>query len=264
MSESDVKQLQRMFSEVRPVRGFEDIALQIQQAILNGQLKSGDRLANERELGNVFGVSRPTLREAIRSLEAAGIVEVRRGTNGGTFITEPKPDQVGQALATLIRFRGATAEELAEFRVTFEGETAFWAAKRATEEHIQRLQQITEAFKEAANDPATTWSTIVDLDLAFHLEVANASQNRIRVAIMSAIHDVIRRAALTIGDLEDMTWREQQVSDLIKIKEAITEHHVVAAKRWMEEHVSRNVEAVVRDGYPLRSNIEDDVLDMEE
>jgi GntR family transcriptional repressor for pyruvate dehydrogenase complex len=264
--QSDVKQLQRMFNEVRPVRGFEDITLQIQQAILDGHLKAGDRLPNERELGSVFGVSRPTLREAIRSLEAAGIVEVRRGMNGGTFITEPKADQVGQALATLIRFRGATADELAEFRVSFESETALWAAKRATQGHAERLQKIAEDMKQAVYDPATTWSSIVDLDLDFHVEVAHASQNQIRVAIMLAIHDVIRRAALTIGDVEDMSWRQQQASDLNKIAAAIGQHDVDAAKQLMEDHVSRNVQAVVRDNERnlLEPDNEEDVPELEE
>lgn len=246
MSEHEVKQVQQMFNEVKPVRGFEDIALQIQQAILDGQLKTGDRLPNERELGAVFGVSRPTLREAIRSLEAAGVVEVRRGANGGTFIGEPKADQVGQALAALIRFRGVTVDELAEFRSNFESETAFWAAKRATPDQIRKLQEIARRFQVVAENPDSSWAVIVEHDLAFHEEVAHTSQNQIRVAIMMAIHDVLHRTALMIADWDTASWRGQQIQEVKNIVDAIANHDVRRAKRLMRQHVSTNIEAVVR------------------
>ncbi len=246
VADSDLQQMHHMFNEVRPVRGFDDIALQIQKAIVDGRLKAGDRLPNERDLGAIFGVSRPTLREAIRSLEAAGVVEVRRGTNGGTFISEPKADQVGQALATLIRFRRATADELAEFRANFETETAYWAAKRATQNQIDRLLEISNQFKEAISRTDTSWSQVVDLDLAFHEEVAHASQNQIRVAIMLAIHEVMRKSALLIGNMEDMKWRIEQADDLRAIANAIGKHQVRVARRLMKEHVLRNIQAVAK------------------
>ncbi len=239
--EPDVKHLTRVFHEVRTVRGFEDVALQIQQAIIDGRLKAGDRLPNERELGSVFGVSRPTLREAIRRLEAAGIVEVKRGINGGTFITEPNPNQVGQALAALIRFRGATADELAEFRANFEAETAYWAAKRATGDQISRLLEIAHQFSEISSLSETPWSKIVDLDIAFHEEVAYASQNQIRVAIMLAVHDVLQRASLRIGEVEDLEWRQQQAEDLSAIAQAIGHRRTAQAKRLMRQHVELNL-----------------------
>lgn len=241
MAESRVKHLQNMFNEVQPHRGFDDIVMQIQESIFQGNLKPGDRLPNERELGGVFGVSRPTLREAIRSLEAAGYVEVRRGTHGGTFITEPKAEQVGQSLSALIRFRGATAQELAEFRSSFEGETAFWAAKRATENHKQRLREIVSQLEDVTHNQQTPWEAFVDLDLAFHEELARATQNQIRVAVMLAIHDVIRKNALIIGNVEDMKWREQQLVDLNEITLAVEGNKVEEAKRLMQAHVERNV-----------------------
>lgn len=236
-----------MFNEVQAVRGFEDIALQIQEAVANGRLKVGDRLPSERELGGLFGVSRPTLREAIRSLETLGVVEVRRGTSGGTFICEPKADRVGQALSALIRFRGATAIELAEFRTNFEAENAFWAARRATDVDIAKMRRITDWFQETANNPTAPWSDIVDLDLAFHEAVTRASGNQIRVAIILAIHDVLRKSALLIGNSEGAAWRSQQVTDLKRIVAAISQHNEEAAKQFMEQHVSRNLQAIVRE-----------------
>lgn len=244
-SEPNTRQLSMVFNEVRPIRGFEDIVIQVQDAIIKGQLKAGDRLPNERELGGLFGVSRPTLREAIRVLEADGMVEVRRGTNGGTFIAEPKAQQVGQALAALIRFRGATVMELAEFRGNFEAETAYWAAKRATPQQIVRLTEIASRFAELVAEAGTPWSKLVELDIAFHEEVAYASQNQIRVAIMLAIHGVLHKTSLSIGEFETTEWRQQQVKDLDAVVQAIARRQFQAAKRLMREHVMRNVKVEV-------------------
>ncbi|GMA61907.1 FadR family transcriptional regulator [Alicyclobacillus fastidiosus] len=244
MGDSNVKQVNGMFNEVRPVRGFEDIVQQIQEAVVQGRLQVGDRLPSERELCAIFGVSRPTLREAIRSLEAAGVVEVLRGTYGGTFISEPKAEQVGQSLAALIRFRGATAVELAEFRTSFESETALWAAKRATEENKQTLFTIVERIRDSLENTSVPWSVFVDLDLSFHEEVARASQNQIRVAVMMAIYEVIRKNALVIGEIEDTNWRKQQYEELTAIATAIGDNNIRQAKRLMRDHVSRNSDAI--------------------
>lgn len=244
-NESDANQFQGVFNEVRPIRGFEDIAAQIQQAIYSGQLKSGDKLPNERELVSLFGVSRPTLREAIRLLEAEGIVEVRRGVNGGTYVAEPKPDQVGRALETLIRFRGVTVGELAEFRENFESETAYLAAERATPEQIDRLLEIAERVTALANDPATPWPRLVDLDIAFHEEVAYASQNQIRVAIMLSIHGLLHKASLFVGKIDSLSWRLQQAADLTAIARAISHRQPRSARKAMKVHVLRNVESEI-------------------
>src|SRR5438105_1711206 len=87
-----------VFRAVRQVRSFEDITLQIEAAIAGGQLNAGDRLPNERELSAVFGVSRPTVREALRVLEGAGVISIRRGGSGGIFVAEPGPERVARAL----------------------------------------------------------------------------------------------------------------------------------------------------------------------
>lgn len=242
------KRYHNIFNLARPVRGFEDIASQIQEAILSGTLNVGDRLPNERELGAVFGVSRPTLREAIRGLESAGLVEVRRGTSGGTFVAEPRATQVGESLAALIRFRGATAGELAEFRRSFESETAFWAARRATEDNKRTLLDLVEQLQQATQNKDLPWEAFVDLDLSFHEEVANASQNQIRVAVMLSIHEVLRKTALVIEVVESRGWREQQVKELSAIASAIVEHRERMAMRLMRKHVSQNAEAVKRAG----------------
>src|SRR3954462_2959257 len=87
-----------LFTEVKRTRSSDDVVDQIRTAIISGQLKTGDRLPNERDLCGIFGVSRATLREGLRTLEALGAIEIRPGAAGGIFAAEPQADQVGAAL----------------------------------------------------------------------------------------------------------------------------------------------------------------------
>jgi len=232
-----------LFNLVRPVRGFEDIAAQVQDAIEKGELAPGDKLPNERDMATVFGVSRPTVREAIRVLEAANMVEVRRGVHGGVFILEPTAEHVGHALEALLRFQRASVLDLAEFRGSFESSTAFIAAQRAKPEQVERLKQIAVTYRRLVEEERP-WSKLIQLDMDFHQEVANATQNQIRVAIMLGIQGVLRQVSLKLSD--DKAWRDIQVNDVEAVVQAIVDRDPEKASSAMKEHVLRNIEAELR------------------
>src|SRR3982751_3195163 len=139
----------------RRARSFDDVVGQLREAILSGRIRPGDRLPGERQLCEEFGVGRPTLREALRSLEAVGLIEVRPGKGGGSYAATPPASTVGDALAALVNLRGASLEDLAEFRVDFESENASWAARRADAKDIATLQSIGDEARAAADDPDT-------------------------------------------------------------------------------------------------------------
>src|SRR3954452_17393479 len=132
------------FAPARRVRMLDDVFLQIREAILSGGVPEGERLPNERTLAERFAVGRPTVREALRSLEALGIVQIRAGRAGGAFAARPSEATVGSALATLVSLRGASAQELAEFRLGFEAEAAWWAARRADAGDVAELERLVE------------------------------------------------------------------------------------------------------------------------
>jgi GntR family transcriptional repressor for pyruvate dehydrogenase complex len=230
-----------VFNKVHQVRGFEDVLTQIYNAIYSNQLKTGDRLPSERELAGMFAVSRTTIREAIRVLEAEQVVEVKRGVNGGTSIIEPKPGQLARALETLIHFGGATFTELAEFRTDFEGKTAFLAAQRATEQQIEQIFTIAKQFNELAKDPKTPWQKMIDVDLSFHEAVVYASKNQIHIAIMLGIQSLLRKTSLSIESGADMQFRKKQAKDLLNIAQAIKDRDANLAKLTMMEHVEENI-----------------------
>src|SRR5882672_6430946 len=91
------------YSPVQTKRAFEEVALQIREQLSKGALKPGDRLPSERELAEQFGLSRNTVREALRSLEMSGILEFRKGATGGAFVREAHSEAVISGFSDLFR-----------------------------------------------------------------------------------------------------------------------------------------------------------------
>src|SRR5829696_7479645 len=180
------------FDKVRRVRSFDDVVRQLREAIYSGRIRPGQRLPGERQLCEEFGVGRPTLREALRSLEAVGIIEVRPGKGGGSYAVTPSESTVGDALAALVNLRGASLEDLAEFRVDFEAENASWAARRADAGDIAMLRSIVAEARAAADDPATL-REVAAIDVRWHEALARATKNRLRIGIALGIHEAVLR-----------------------------------------------------------------------
>lgn len=228
-----------LFTEVKRTRSSDDVVDQIRGAILSGQLKAGDRLPNERDLCVVFGVSRATLREGLRTLEALGAIGIRPGAAGGIFAAEPQAGQVGAALEALLRFRHVTAQELAEFRTRFEGETAHWAALRASDEDIQRLLNLVERFIALAQEEEIPWRTLAELDITFHEAMADAAKNQVRVAIMLGIHRALHQASTSIADQMTPAVRRAIGNELRGIVAAIERRDAPLARKLTRRHVKK-------------------------
>jgi GntR family transcriptional repressor for pyruvate dehydrogenase complex len=226
-----------VFTEARRVRSSDDIVSQIREGIVTGELKKGERLPNERSLREEFGVSRATLREALRVLETLGVVDIRPGSAGGIFIAAPDGEQLGSALEALLRFRGATAEELAEFRVGFEVDTARWAARRADAEDGARLKELAERFVELTENAQIPWQRLVEVDIAFHERVARTSKNQVRAAITLGIHRALHRASTSISDYASPEVRRKIGQELCEIAEAIASGDEELACARMGAHV---------------------------
>ena len=228
-----------LFTTSRPVRSFDDVVNQVQDAIRSGKLHTGDRLASERELCSVFGVSRATLREALRQLEALGSVEIRTGSTGGVFVADPSSRQAADAVEVLVRFHQVSAGDLHEFRESFERETAQWAALRATEDDIRMMRLLVQELEGAATATDGSWATISELDLRFHNAVAEASKNRLRIAIMRAVFTSVQRASLALEAWLDRPARAGIAVELRAILSAIEAHDPETAGRRMAEHVAK-------------------------
>ncbi|MBP8237937.1 MAG: GntR family transcriptional regulator, partial [Pseudomonas sp.] len=119
------------FAPINQRRLSDDIVIQLEALILEGSLKTGERLPAERALAERFGVSRPSLREAIQKLVAKGLLVSRQG--GGNYVAEGLGATFSDPLLHLLESSPEAQRDLLEFRHTLEGSCAFYAAQRATE-----------------------------------------------------------------------------------------------------------------------------------
>src|ERR1700743_2697323 len=131
-----------LFNRVSLGRISEIIVDQIRLLMRQGHLKPGGRLAAERDLGERFGVSRVTVREALRMLESSGLVEIRVGARGGAFVTAPSSDRVGEGLADLLPLSVISAADVTEVRMMLEAGIVPLVCERATEEDLAELDEI--------------------------------------------------------------------------------------------------------------------------
>ncbi len=173
-----MKQKLKLFKPVKKTRVYEEIVAKIKDMIDKGRFKSGDQLPVERELAEVFRVSRSSVREAIRSLESQGLLESRQGN--GTYIAKHPVESLVNPLATVISSEKDGQRELFEMRRLIEPQLAFLAAERATEDEIRTMERtLALQEREVARGESATES-----DKNFHCLLANAARNRFLLHIV--------------------------------------------------------------------------------
>ena len=128
------------FVPIAPQRAFEEIAAQIRELVAQGRLKPGDRLPPERELAVRFHVSRNTLREALRALELAGMIELRKGATGGAFVMPGSSGVIVNGLRDLYHLGAITPQHLTEARIWLSEIVVRVACERATDEDLRTLE----------------------------------------------------------------------------------------------------------------------------
>ncbi|WP_460133916.1 GntR family transcriptional regulator [Pseudomonas sp. S1_E04] len=184
------------FDLVRQRRLSDDIVEQLEGMILEGTLKSGERLPAERALAERFGVSRPSLREAIQKLAAKGLLVSRQG--GGNYVAESLGSTFSDPLLHLLENNPEVQRDLLEFRQTLEASCAYYAALRATEVDRERL---TAAF-EVLQDCYTRVDEVSRAeegaaDARFHLAIAEASHNAVLLHTIRGLFDLLKRNVVT-------------------------------------------------------------------
>jgi GntR family transcriptional repressor for pyruvate dehydrogenase complex len=226
------------FTPARRLRMLDDVFLQIRDAILAGEIPEGARLPNERDLAERFEVGRPTVREALRSLEALGIVEIRAGRTGGAYAARPSEATLGSALSTLVSLRGASAQELAEFRLGFEADTAWWAARRADADDVAVLEQLVAETQRLLDQVSDDWTPVSDADARWHEALARATKNRLRIGISLGLHEPRLRQVPALGEAHARYARTIPAA-LAEITGAVKAHAPDDARSAMVEHIEQ-------------------------
>ncbi len=185
------------FNAITPQRAFEEIADQIRALVAKGQLRPGDRLPPERELASAFQVSRNTLREALRALELAGMIESRKGAAGGAFVRPGSPQVVVGGMRDLYHLGAITPEHLTEARIWLSEMVVRVFCQRATEADFAALEANVEAMRAA--DGAGDFDERQRLNREFHLILARATRNPIVAITMEGVMAVLGQFIAQIG-----------------------------------------------------------------
>jgi GntR family transcriptional repressor for pyruvate dehydrogenase complex len=174
------------FQPIKPKKVSSQIAEQIRSSILSGEFAPGDKLPPERELAELFGVSRPSVREALNLLASSGLVESYQG--GGTVVKSLVELSAGNPLSELIKGEQARALDVIEVRKCMEGWTSYYAAQRALPEDLRKLEQIVLEMERnlAGMIPSQ------DLDANFHVIIAQATHNVVWLHLMQSIFDAMK------------------------------------------------------------------------
>jgi DNA-binding FadR family transcriptional regulator len=218
------------FAPIRPTRASSDVIAQIRRAIMSGRYRPGDRLPTEREMAQQFAVSRVTVRDALRALEANGLVRVKVGGQGGPYVAEPDISILSDSIGTHLHLRGTSFQDLAEARLALETTAARLAAERATEDDLAALRvAIAQPHRPRAQDTATT-------SLDFHTALVTASHNQALLAMFRATRALIQQAFDTLhAEQPDMV--ENARTTHVELYEVIARHDADAAARIMREHL---------------------------
>lgn len=200
----------RQFRPVRARRTFEEIAAQIRERINSGACKPGDRLPDAPMLAAQFKVGRNAVREAIRALEIAGVVSLRKGAHGGVFIRAGgDPRVVAEGFNDMLRLGGITLDHVTEARLWAEDAAVRAACQRLAEAELLALEEnVAEAARcFAAGDLATK----AELNIEFHNILARATGNPIMMAIIGALMDIVGQFVARVGpESNDLTLQSRR------------------------------------------------------
>jgi len=227
---------------VRKTRVYEEVAAQIQRLIAEGRLQPGDHLPPERELAERLGVSRTSVRDAIRVLELMGLLEPRQGE--GTVVRDLSPDSLVSPLASLLVRNRTLLTDLWDVRKMIEPGLAARAAVHASREDVTRL----EAIFARQQAKVRQGQLAIDEDSEFHYGIATAASNRVILRVLDVLMNLLResreRSLQVTGRLERSLDGHRRILDAIRQRDAS------AAEAAMRQHLEEIEDVLLRQQAP--------------
>ncbi|PJI42238.1 GntR family transcriptional regulator [Ferrovibrio sp.] len=214
------------FIPVKGRRAYEDIAANIREMVVDGRLKPGEKLPPEREFAEHLGVGRNVLREALRSLETIGLIEMRRGKWGGAFVASRPSRVVAEQMTDLLRMGGVSYASVIEARIWIGSVVVRAACVRHTEDDIEALERNIEEVERLFDEGRMVEKTFKNIE--FHNLLAAATKNPTLTILMKSLTDMAAYFARNIGpDPASTTVRSRRL--------------------FMKAFVARDVEAAVKE-----------------
>lgn len=227
-----------IFKAVTATRSYEAVVRQVETAIRSGKIDRGQRLPTERQLSEAFSVSRGVIREAVKVLEAMGLVEARQGS--GIYVRNDTIPSVTRAFILSVSPDAESLDRLFEFRRGIEAEAARFAAIRHGEEHIADMERALLAIEQAL-DPLD-WTTFRENDSRFHDAITRASGNPYLGVAIATTHDmqrdVVNLIAAEAGSIRTAIMQHREIF------EAIRTGNPDLAGQMMASHVTYTADAV--------------------
>lgn len=226
--------MNELFKTVKPKRVTEEIVNQMLDLIGQGTLAPGQRLPSEREMAQSMGVSRPTLREALKRLEYVGFLDTVQG--GGSYVRDVVGATLRDPLTALVRDIGAVVE-LAEFRTNIEPWAASMAARRVQPEELAQLKEILDNMGSLLARAQPHYH----LDAEFHQCLAKATHNRIYFHVARTICLLYFEVARISHENIFTTFKDQEVlfAQHLGIYRAVKNRDAIAARERMHQHLLR-------------------------
>lgn len=205
-----------IFKPIRPKKVSEEIAGQIKEMISSGEFTPGEKIPSERDLAATFGVSRPTVREALLALEMMGFVEAHQG--GGTYVCSLTDPSSQDPLTLLLKDKSPRVmKTLIEARMGLESWSAFLAAKNASEEEISDMLDLCRIMEEQASDGG--WD--VDVDARFHVLITKSTHNALQMHMLNTIYSFFHTSIMVA--LTEFYKREGYTDLLLEQHKAIVD-----------------------------------------
>jgi DNA-binding FadR family transcriptional regulator len=198
------------FRKLQTKRTFEEVVAQVRAMLFDGSLKAGDRLPGERDLSLQLGIGRPALREALRALEASGLIVLRKGKSGGAFISNGKASVVAENMADLLRLSTISVDHLFEVRLWIQVGLSRAACQRATAEDIERLRQnVLEGERLHSRNLDVRR---IEVNIEFHNILAEMTRNRVAEIVIRGLTDALKALIHEVGSYPIASLFEDRMS----------------------------------------------------
>ena len=225
------------FATIRRNRVHEEVARQIERLILE-KMSPGDKLPAERELAEMLGVSRSSIRDAMRRLEMVGLVQPRQGA--GTVVREISTETLVSPLANIIAHKRQLVGELLDFRKMLEPPLAARAATHASAEEVAQMEEILHRQEKKVRGGELA----MEEDSEFHYRIALGSGNSVVLKVLDVVMDLLRETRSR--SLQSEGRPQKSLAGHRRILAAIRRRDVAGAETAMRQHI-QEVEKIVLD-----------------
>ena len=231
MAVGDQRGVDKRFGRLGRHTVVADAARLIQDMIVDGRLRPGEKLPSERALSEALAVSRPTIREAVQSLVAMNVLESRHGS--GTYVSALNIEQLLEPMQFVLALSDSALDQLFEVRLLLEPTAAAFAAERATDAQLQALESCVERTLQVGSGK----EALLELDIQLHRLIVEGSHNGILISLLTSLSALATQSRRRT--IEILGVAEQTIQDHVRIGTAVVHREPEVAAQAMLDHLNR-------------------------